>query len=95
MNKNIKSKKRRLEKTGWQYEVVGRRRRCGGLWVSDEHQGSLTIIVYTQSTLLQFSIFFLKCTPTQFTLAFVKRYIENIYSGVVLPMLQDVAPPPL
>lgn len=25
MNKNIQSKKRRLEKTGWQYKVMGRR----------------------------------------------------------------------
>lgn len=25
MNKNIKNKKRRLEKTGWQYKIMGRR----------------------------------------------------------------------
>lgn len=50
MNKNIQSKKRRLEKTGWQYEVV-----TGGVGDCDEHQGSLTIIFYTQSTLLQSS----------------------------------------
>lgn len=96
INKNIQSKKdvwKRQDGSSrlWEGE------RCGGFWVSDEHQGSLTIIFYTKSTdtVRHFSFFFLKCTlfTHWFPLAFVKRYTENIYSGVVLPMLHNVAPP--
>lgn len=63
MNKNIKSKKDVWKRQDgstrlWEGE------RCGGFWVSDEHQGSLTIIFYTKSTftVLHFLFFFLKCT---------------------------------
>lgn len=50
---------------------------------------------FTQSTftVLVFLFKMYPFPPHRFPLAFVKRYIENIYSGAVLPMLHDVSPP--